>query len=97
VTGGGRFTVVAVIDVAADAVAVFRRYEDLVLPLLSRHDGTLERRLRTPDGTTEVHVLSFPSPAAYRAYLTDPRRAEHRSVLDGVELTHRVVESLTDV
>jgi hypothetical protein len=26
-----------------------------------------------------------------------PERADHRSLLDGVELTHRVVESLSDV
>ena len=92
-----RVTVVAVIDVPAEAVALFQRYEDLVLPLLAAHDGTLDRRLRTPDGTTEVHVLSFPSEAAYRGYLADPRRAQYRSVLDGVEPTSRVVESLTDV
>jgi hypothetical protein len=78
-------------------VPAFQRYEDLVLPLLDRHDGRLERRLRNPDGTTEVHVLSFESEAAYAGFLSDPERGRHRSLLAGEELTQRVVESLSDV
>jgi uncharacterized protein (DUF1330 family) len=97
VTADARFTVVSVIDVAAESVAVFRAYEARVLPLLEQHGGRLDRRLRTPEGTTEVHVLSFTSEAAYRSYLADPERADRRSTLHGIELTHRVVESLSDV
>ena len=92
-----RYVVVAVVDLPADGVAAFRRYEDEVLPLLSRHDGVLERRLRTSDGTTEVHVLSFASERAYCGYLGDPERVGHRSLLAGVDVVQRVVESLTDV
>ncbi|MFD2090260.1 hypothetical protein [Blastococcus deserti] len=95
--GGSRFTVVSLIDLPPESVTAFQRYEDAVLPLLHRHDGRLERRLRTPDGTTEVHVLSFSSEAAYGGYLDDPQRVDHRSLLDGVELTTRVVESLSEV
>ena len=88
---------VVVVDVPADGVAAFQRYEDHVLPLLDRYGGRLERRLRTPDATTEVHVLSFPADSAYRGYLSDPERSGHRGVLDGVAITQRVVEALADV
>ena len=87
----------AVLDVPPEAVAAFRRYEDQVLALLRRHDGRLERRLRTPDGTTEIHVLAFASESGYRGYLSDPERAGHRSLLAGVDVSQRVVESLVDV
>jgi hypothetical protein len=78
-------------------VPAFQRYEDVVLPLLARHDGQLERRLRTADGSTEVHVLSFGSQAAYGRYQVDPDRLEAGALLTGVELGRRVLESLIDV
>ena len=92
-----RYTVVAVIDVPPEAVETFRRYEAGVLPLLARHGGRLERRLGTPEGTTEVHLVSFASEGDYRRYLDDPDRLSHRRVLTGVDLAQRVVESLVDV
>jgi hypothetical protein len=92
-----RFTVAVLLDVPRGAVPGFRAYEDRVLPLLRRHGGRVDRRLRTPDGTTEVHVLSFSSEGAYRGYLTDPERVAHRELLAGVELEQRVVEDLSDV
>jgi hypothetical protein len=52
VTAPPRYTVVTVVDVPPDGVAAFQRYEDEVLPLLHRYDGLLERRLRSPEGTT---------------------------------------------
>ena len=85
-------TLVAVLDVTPEGVDAFRRYEALVLPLLGRHGGRLERRLRSRDGRTEVHVLSFASRAGVDAYLADPERAGHRALLDGVTLEQRVVE-----
>ncbi len=92
-----RVTVVAVLDVPVGGVAALQRYEDLVLPLLARHDGALERRLRTADGTTEVHVLTFGSDAAYRGYLADPERLRHRAVLDDIGVQQRVLEGMVDV
>jgi uncharacterized protein (DUF1330 family) len=92
-----RFAVVSLIDVPARSVPAFQRYEDAVLPLLQRHGGRLERRLRTPDGTTEVHLLSFPSESAYRTYLGDPERVVHRTSFEDDGLVQRVVESLSDV
>ncbi|MCU1607645.1 MAG: hypothetical protein JWP46_4110 [Modestobacter sp.] len=92
-----RVTVVVVLDVPPEGVRGFRRYEDRVLPLLVRYDGRLDRRLRSADGTTEVHVLSFPSDQAYRGYLADPERLGHQSLLVGVDVGRRVLASLTDV
>ena len=79
-------------DVPREGVAAFQRYEAAVLPLLERHDGRLERRLRTADGQAEVHVLSFGSRAAYEAYSADPERRDHRAALEGLGLTQRLLE-----
>jgi hypothetical protein len=65
------FIVVALLEVALEAVDRFQRYEDAVLPLLTLHGGEVQRRLRSADGTTEVHVLSFPSEDAWRRYRDD--------------------------
>ncbi|MDN3297730.1 GNAT family N-acetyltransferase [Streptomyces ficellus] len=68
------FQVAVVLDYPADAVEEARGHEDGVLALLPRHGGRLERRLRTADGLSELHLLTFPSEDAYRAYLADPER-----------------------
>ncbi|SHN66777.1 hypothetical protein SAMN05660350_01443 [Geodermatophilus obscurus] len=87
-----RLTLVMVADVAREGVETFQRYEAAVLPLLERHDGRLERRLRTADGQAEVHIVSFGSRAGYDAYIADPERADHRTLLEGVALTQRLLE-----
>ena len=79
-------------DVAQGGVEAFQRYEAAVLPLLERHDGRLERRLRTADGRAEVHIVSFGSRSAYEAYIADPERAGHRTLLEGVAPTQRLLE-----
>ena len=85
------------IDVPGASVAAFGRYEDAVLPLLARHGGRLDRRLRSADGTTEVHVLSFAGESGYRDFLADPERGAHRTLLDGAETSRRVLEGVVDV
>lgn len=66
---------IAVVRIPKEGVASFQAYEDSVIPLQAEHGATMQRRLRTPAGTTEVHVMSFPSQAAFAAYIDDPRRA----------------------
>jgi hypothetical protein len=81
-----------VVDLAADAVGAFDTYERRVLPLLARHGGRLDRRLRTADGRTEVHLLSFADRAGYDAYLADPDRAGLGSLLEGLDVRRRLLE-----
>ncbi|MEV0002602.1 GNAT family N-acetyltransferase [Micromonospora sp. NPDC050980] len=87
----GVFRVVALVDLSADTDAG-RRYEDAVLALLSRHCGRLERRLRTGDGESEVHVIRFASRAGYEAFLADPDRAALRVALGDAAPITRVLE-----
>ena len=91
-------TLALVVDLAEHAVAPFAAYEQQVLPLLRRHGGRLDRRLRTADGRTEVHLLSFADRAGYDAYLADPDRTAAAHLLDGLDsddLRRRLLE-LTD-
>jgi antibiotic biosynthesis monooxygenase (ABM) superfamily enzyme len=67
-------TYVVTIRIPAEGIEDFRAYEDTVLPLLPEFNGRLERRLRNPDGTVEVHIVSFASDADRQNYLNDPRR-----------------------
>ena len=78
-------------DIEPAAVESFRRYEDRVLPLLARHGGRLQRRLRTADGTTEVHVLDFDGQEGYDAYMRDPERAQARAELADAAVVQRVL------
>jgi len=67
-------TYVVTIRIPAEGIEDFRAYEDAVLPLLPEFNGRLERRLRSPDGTVEMHIVSFASDADRQNYLNDPRR-----------------------
>lgn len=89
-------TLALVVDLTADAVQQFDAYERGVLPLLARHGGTLERRLRTADGRTEIHLIAFGSRTGYEGYLADPDRAALGTLLDGLDIRRRLLE-VTDV
>ncbi|QGV79507.1 GNAT family N-acetyltransferase [Streptomyces ficellus] len=80
------FRLAVLLDYPPDAVADALAHEERTLALLPRHGGRLERRMRTGDGLSEVHLLTFPSEDAYRAYLADPERDP-----DG-RITARVLE-----
>src|SRR3954454_20114587 len=84
--------VVAIARIPLDGLADYAAYESRVLSLLPAHGAKLERRLRTTDGTTEIHVIWFPSQGALEGYLADPLRERHRSLLDAsgaaIELLH---------
>jgi hypothetical protein len=60
--------------VPASGVSHFQSYEARVLPILAEYGGTLERRLRSADGTTEVHVLRFTSRDGLDRFRQDERR-----------------------
>ena len=63
-------------------IEAFNRYEDAVLPLLAAHGGRLARRLRSPDGLTEVHLVEFGSTESFEGYRSDSRRQQWRTLLD---------------
>lgn len=77
-----KLTIAVIARVPAAGRADFLAYEDAVLPMLERHGGALERRLRAEDASTEIHVVSFPSPEAFAAYRADPQRAAHAHLLE---------------
>ncbi|MEV6811406.1 GNAT family N-acetyltransferase [Micromonospora sp. NPDC051296] len=83
---------VALVELPAAAVEAAQRYEDTVLALLPRHGGRVERRLRTGDGRTEVHVIRFDTRAGYDAFLVDPERAALRAALGATAPSTRVLE-----
>jgi hypothetical protein len=82
---------VAILDVEPDQVECFRAYETRVLALLAEHDGRLVRRLRSGDGTSEVHLLEFADEDGLRAYLDDPRRRAGATLLEGGEIASRLL------
>ena len=85
---------VLVIHLPADGVESFQRYESAVLPLLSDHQGNLDRRLRSADEQTEVHLVSFPSAGHFESYRNDLRRAEQSHLLDEAHARIEVYELL---
>jgi uncharacterized protein (DUF1330 family) len=63
------------LDISAADLALFEAYETEVLVLLAQHGATVEERLRSVDGLTEMHLLHFPDAAALAAFREDPARA----------------------
>ncbi|MEU4219102.1 hypothetical protein [Actinoplanes sp. NPDC026623] len=83
---------VAIVEMAPGNAESGRRYEDAVLALLERHGGSVERRLRSGDSGTEVHVIRFRSRAGYDSFMVDPDRLAHRANLGDAAPTTRVIE-----
>jgi hypothetical protein len=75
-------TYAVVVRIPTEDITDFCAYEDAVLPLLPEFSGRLERRLRSQDGTVEIHILSFASDADRQNYLNDPRRAAQKWLLE---------------
>lgn len=63
-----------VINLTQADLEMFEAYEAAVLPLVAKHGGGLEFRVRARDGSSETHLLYFPGEQAFEAYLTDPAR-----------------------
>ena len=91
VDADGAFTLAFVGWAAPDLAEAAGAYEDAVLPLLAAHGARVEYRGRRalgqdPSLPLEVHLLWFPSRAAYDGFLADPRRAalveEHGDVFE---------------
>ena len=74
-------TIGLIARIPVEGIADFRAYEDAVLPLLPEFNGRLERRLRTQDGTVEMHIVSFASEADFQNYRNDPRRTAQAPLL----------------
>ena len=51
-----------------------------VLPLVEKHGGRLEARVRSLDGKTETHIVFYPDEPSYQAFLSDPVRQEARTI-----------------
>ena len=75
-------TSVLIVRIPNEGIEDFRAYEDAVLPLLPEFNGRLERRLRNPEGTTEIHIVSFASDADFQNYRNDPRRTAQAWLLE---------------
>src|SRR5918993_5110308 len=80
------------IDIPPEDAAIVLNYEDAVLPLLSRHGGRLQRRVRAVDQSAELHIISFDSREAKEAFATDPSRLQLMRLLQGRLLRQRVFE-----
>lgn len=87
---------VLIARIPPEGVGAYQEYETAVLPLLAEHEGTLERRLRSPDELVEVHVIGFSSHVAFTAYMEDPRRAALQPLLISSG-TSAELHELTDV
>jgi len=91
-TPNENLTLVAIVDMADGHADTGRRYEDRVLALLGRHGGVIDWRLRGTDGTSEVHLIRFPSRAGYESFIVDPERMAYRAALGETAPTTRVIE-----
>ena len=89
-------TLVQIVRIPAEGIDAFREFESHVLPLMPRHGGRLERRLRSADGQTEIHIVSFPSADALQRYMADPGRAQYLPLREQSGATSELIE-VTDV
>ena len=83
---------VQIVRTPDDGIAAFQRYESLVLPLLPKYSGKLERRLRSADGQVEVHIVSFPTRDALDRYRADPVRQQHLPLLESSGAKTELIE-----
>jgi hypothetical protein len=88
----GELFLVAIVEMAPGYAEAGQRYEDAVLRLLDRHGGSVERRMRSTDSTTEVHLIRFRSRAGYESFMVDPDRLDYRDSLGDAAPNTRVLE-----
>jgi hypothetical protein len=87
----GDLLLAVLIEIPSSESALVLTYEDAVLPLLSKHGGRLERRLRAEDGTAEWQLIRFESRTAWDSYTNDPSRLQLQRLLQGHVLRQRVL------
>ena len=75
-------TFALIVRIPVEGIRNFQAYENAVLPLLPEFNGRLERRLRNPEGTIEMHIISFASDADFQNYRNDPRRTAQAWLLE---------------
>lgn len=85
-------TLIALFHLAGADLELFEDYEAAVLPLLARHGGVLERRIRSVDRALELHLLHFRERAGLREYRADGTRLEHADLLARSRVRVEVVE-----
>jgi hypothetical protein len=83
---------VAIVEMAPGSAMAGQQYEDTVLGLLDRHGGLVERRMRSMDSATEVHIIRFRSRAGYESFMVDPDRLDYRDRIGDAAPTTRVLE-----
>jgi len=83
---------VAIVEMLPGRTDAGRRYEDAVLALLDRHGGTVERRLRSLDSSTEIHVIRFSARSGYESFVADPDRLACRARFGDAVPAARVLE-----
>lgn len=88
----GELLLVATVEMAPGSVMAGQQYEDTVLGLLDRHGGSVERRMRSMDSATEVHIIRFRSRAGYESFMVDPDRLDYRDRIGDAAPTTRVLE-----
>jgi uncharacterized protein (DUF1330 family) len=74
-------TLVAIITVRKAAVDKFRAFESHAAKVMKKHGGRIERTVvvvadGSPELIREIHVVTFPSEAAFTAYRKDEQLAE---------------------
>lgn len=82
----------AIVEMAHGQAAAGQQYEDAVLALLDRHGGSVQRRLRSTDSATEIHVIRFRSRAGYESFMVDPDRLSYRATFADAVPNTRVLE-----
>jgi hypothetical protein len=82
---------VLIARIPAQGIDAFNDYESKVLPLLASHGGVLQRRLRTSDGSTEVHLVWFPTVTQFEEFRNDPRRADYAPRLEGSQASSELL------
>jgi uncharacterized protein (DUF1330 family) len=81
-----------IVRIPPDGVARFQAYERAVLPLLGEHGGRLDRRVRSVDGTREIHLLAFDSPQGFERFRADPRRSAAQPLLQAAAPDVELIE-----